>query len=154
MAAARAGARGTVGAVTGADRDPVWPPPTALELPPDGYRSVVGESFHQEALAATAPLCAPGEDGRPMFRAVLLAEPDNPYDAHAVAVHSAAGKVGHLPRGDAEAFGPVFAALAVRGFTGGSCDAFLNGGPPEKTYGVVLRLSPAADCLLDVRAGA
>jgi hypothetical protein len=71
-----------------------WPPPTAFELPPDGYRAVVGESFHQEALAATVPLTAPGEEGRPMFLALLVAERGNPYDEHAVAIHSAAGRSG------------------------------------------------------------
>jgi hypothetical protein len=130
-----------------------WPPPPAFELPPDGYRAVVGESFYQEALAATAPLARPGEEGRPMFRALLVAEPDNPYDPHAIAVHSAAGKVGHLARAAALDYAPVMAALAERGATGGSCDAFLNGGPDEeKTYGVVLRLSPPGDCLLELRA--
>ncbi|QEC49782.1 hypothetical protein FSW04_20880 [Baekduia soli] len=130
-----------------------WPPAGTRELPPDGYRAVVGESFHQEALAATAPLCVPGEEGRPMFRAVLIAEPDNPYDPNAVAIHSAAGKVGHLSRADAVDYVPVLAALAERGLRAGGCHAFLNGGPRDRTYGVVLRLSPAPDCLLDVLAG-
>lgn len=132
---------------------PAWPPPTAFELPPDGYRAVVGESFHQDALIATVPLTAPGEEGRPMFLAVLVAEPENPYDPNAIAVHSAAGKVGHLSRADAVDYAPVMAALAERGATGGTCEAFLNGGPEEgKSFGVVLRLSPPADCVLEIRA--
>lgn len=36
----------------------------------------------------------------------LVLEPDNPYDDHAVAVMSAAGQVGHLPRDDARRYGP------------------------------------------------
>jgi hypothetical protein len=132
-----------------------WPPPSAFELPPDGYRAVVGESFHQDALTATAPLTQPGEEGRPMFRAVLVAEPENPYDANAIAVHSAAGKVGHLSRSEALDYAPVMAALAEHGHSAGSCDAFLNGGPAEgKSFGVVLRVSPPADCVLEIRAAA
>jgi hypothetical protein len=138
----------------GPDTPQDWPPASALELAPDGYRAVVGESFHQDVLAATAPICTPGEGGRPMFRAVLVAEPDNRFDPNAAAVHSPAGKVGHLSRRDAADYRPVFEAIAARGATGGVCDAFLNGGPPGKTFGVVLRLSPAPDCLLDVLAGA
>ncbi|MDX6702816.1 MAG: hypothetical protein QOF26_3042 [Baekduia sp.] len=130
-----------------------WPPPSAFELPPDGYRAVVGESFHQDALEGTVALTRPGEEGRPMFRAVLVAEPDNPYDPNAVAIHSAAGKVGHLSRGEAIDYAPVMAALAERGYSAGSCDAFLNGGPAEgKSFGVVLRLSPPGDCVLEIRA--
>jgi hypothetical protein len=134
-------------------RVPPWPPESAFELPPDGYRAVVGESFHQDALAATVSLTVPGEEGRPMFRALLVAEPDNPYDENAIAIHSAAGKVGHLSRRDAIDYAPVMAALAERGRTGGSCDAFLNGGPADgKSFGVVLRLSPPGDCVLEIRA--
>jgi hypothetical protein len=130
-----------------------WPPPSAFELPPDGYRAVVGESFHQDALEGTVPLARPGEEGRPMFRAVLLAEPDNPYDPNAVAIHSAAGKVGHLSRREAVDYAPVMAALAAHGYSAGSCDAFLNGGPAEgKSFGVVLRLSPPGDCVLEILA--
>jgi hypothetical protein len=132
---------------------PDWPPPRSFELPPDGYRAVVGESFHQDALAATVPLTAPGEEGRPMFLALLVAEPDNPYDPNAVAIHSAAGKVGHLSRADALDYGPVMAALAQRAYDGGACEAFLNGGPADgKSFGVVLRLSPPADCVLEIQA--
>jgi hypothetical protein len=132
-----------------------WPPPSAFALPPDGYRAVVGESFHQDALTATVPLAQPGEEGRPMFRAVLVAEPENPYDPNAIAIHSAAGKVGHLSRSEALDYAPVMAALAEHGHTAGSCDAFLNGGPAEgKSFGVVLRVSPPADCILEIRAAA
>jgi hypothetical protein len=130
-----------------------WPPSSAFELPPDGYRAVVGESFHQDVLADTVPLTVPGEEGRPMFRALLVAEPDNPYDPNAIAIHSAAGLVGHLARDTAIDYAPVMAALAERGSSGGSCDAFLNGGPADgKSYGVVLRLSPPLDCVLEIRA--
>jgi hypothetical protein len=130
-----------------------WPPASAFELPPDGYRAVVGESFHQDALEGTVALTRPGEEGRPMFRAVLVAEPDNPYDPNAVAIHSAAGKVGHLSRREALDYAPVIAALAERGYSAGSCDAFLNGGPAEgKSFGVVLRLSPPGDCVLEILA--
>lgn len=118
-----------------------------VPLPADSYQKVVGESHYQPALAATAKICRPGEDERPMFTAYLLAEPENPYDADAIAVHSDEGKLGYLSREDAQSFRATFAELRARGNGGATCGAFLTGGdrnPPN--YGVVLRLSRPKDC--------
>lgn len=116
-------------------------------LPDTSYQQVVGESFYQPALAETARICAPGEEDRRAFRAYLVAEPDNPYDADAVAVHSDRGKVGHLSREDAQDYKPVMDEVARLGFAGVTCVAFLNGGEPGKpSYGVVLKLAEPRGC--------
>ena len=46
--------------------------------------------------------------------AVLAAEPDNPYDTHAVAVWIDGLKVGHLSRDDARLYQPGLLALQER----------------------------------------
>jgi hypothetical protein len=90
--------------VTAPASGPISPTSTApsdlrfATLPDDNYQRVVGESFYQETLEATATLCTPGEDDRPVFVAYVMAEPDNPYDRDAIAVHSARGKVVRTPR--------------------------------------------------------
>jgi hypothetical protein len=53
-----------------------------------------------------------------MFTAVLIAEPANPYDANAIAIHSPAGKVGHLSREGAAAYQALFAELRHRDYDG------------------------------------
>jgi len=118
-------------------------------LPDDNYQRVVGESFYQETLEATAELCTLGEDDRPVFVAYVIAEPDNPYDRDAVAVHSERGKVGHLSRDDARSYREVMAAVSAQGYTGVTCTAFLNGGRSDApNYGVVLKLARAELCEL------
>jgi hypothetical protein len=116
-------------------------------LPDNNYQPVVGESHYQPALAATARVCRPGEDGRPMFRAYLLAEPENAYDRDAIAVHGDHGKLGHLSREDAQRYKATITELAARGYAGATCAAFLNGGEREPpNYGVVLKLAHPETC--------
>lgn len=123
--------------------------------------SIVGESFYKPALASTAKLAAPGkpptpvtgralgvtkkEPDLPWFQAVLVREPDNEYDANAIAVYSPAGKIGHLSREDAERYQPVLTLLESRG-TSGACPAFLRRGS-DGILGVVLALSSPETCL-------
>jgi HIRAN domain len=121
---------------------------SCVELCGDGYCAVVGESFYQEALRATSRLCTTGADGRSTFTAVLVAEPDNPYDANAIAVYSPAGKVGHLSRDDAFLYQEVITEVARRGYQGGACNAHLTGGQPDRPFfGVVLQLADPDECL-------
>lgn len=123
---------------------------TALELPQDSHQAVHGESHHQPALHATAKL-ATDEDGERIFEAILVAEPDNEYDPNAIAVYSAAGKLGYIPRDDAPAYRPVFEEIAHQGCRAGACTGLLVGGTPTKPYfGVVLRLSDPDDCLCEL----
>jgi hypothetical protein len=70
------------------------------------------------------------EDGERVFEAILVAEPDNEYDRDAVAVYSAAGKLGYVPRGDARAYAPVFRKIDRQGFRARVCTGLLVGGTP------------------------
>lgn len=124
-----------------------------IELCQDGYCAVVGESHYQEALRATSTICTPGAEGRRTFTAVLIAEPDNPHDANAIAVYSPHGKLGHLSRDNALAYRPVLDEVARLGYPGGACEAYLMGGKPDKpSFGVVLRLADPDECLAQLRA--
>jgi hypothetical protein len=70
---------------------------------------IVGESHYQPALERTSKLAVRGvppltvttdvaveEPDLLWFQAVLVREPDNPYDANAIAVYSPAGKIGRV----------------------------------------------------------
>lgn len=124
-----------------------------VELETEGYCAVVGESHYQDALRATSTICTPGPEGRPTFTAVLVAEPDNPYDENAIAIHSAEGKLGHLSRDNALAYRQVMETVAQLGFQGAACEAYLTGGQSDKpSFGVVLRLADPDECLAELRA--
>lgn len=118
-----------------------------LELPSDGFCAVAGESHYQEALRATRSICEGEFEGRPCFTAALIPEPENEYDANAVAVYSPNGKLGYLPRDRASEYRRVFVELTRRGYHGGGCAAHLTGGDGGKSFGVVLRLADVDDCL-------
>lgn len=78
-------------------------------------RDVVGESFHADEIRSLFPARIP-EGGQELFlSAALIPEPENPHDRNAVRVAVAGRSVGHLSRGDASLFHPVFAALVHRG---------------------------------------
>lgn len=112
---------------------------------------VVGESHYQAALRRLQRTCVPGAEGRPSFSAALVREPENPYDAHAVAVMSAMGHVGYLPRDDARRYGPTLLELHRVGYDGGSCRALLNGGKRDRpSFGVTLCVSYPEDCEMDL----
>jgi hypothetical protein len=116
-------------------------------LPEDGFMRVVGESHCQPALQQMRGRCVPGAEGRPSFSVALVPEPENPYDEHAVAVMSEAGRVGYLPREDARRFGPTLRALRRAGYDGGTCRALLNGGTRDKpSFGITLCIAYPEDC--------
>lgn len=118
-------------------------------LPDEGFMRVAGESHYQSALSQMRRRCVPGAEGRPSFPVTLVLEPDNPYDNHAVAVMSAAGQVGHLPRDDARRYGPTLRALQREGYAGASCRALLNGGKRDRpSFGVTLCVAYPEDCEL------
>lgn len=124
---------------------------SVVELCADGYCAVVGESHYQDALRATSRVAQIGAEGRRVFTAVLVPEPENPYDANAVAIYSTQGKIGHLSRDDALAYRDVLAEVTRRGHHGGSCLAYLNGGEPGKpSFGVSLQLADAHECLAEL----
>jgi hypothetical protein len=143
---------------------------SASTLHAGGLVAVVGESHRQEALQAVAKtttdatsfledLCdfalevAQDEPERRWFRAVLIREPENPYDSNAIAVYAEVGKqVGYLSREHASDYHEVFESLAKRGYQAGSCPAMLMGGGGRKSYGVVLALSSPGHVMGDLHA--
>ncbi len=113
---------------------------------------VAGESHCQEALSQLRSSCRPGREGRPSFPVALMPEPDNPYDPYAIAVVSAAGRVGYLPREDAPRYAATMRVLLARGYDGASCMALLTGGEPDRPmFGVVLTLAYPETCEEAVR---
>ncbi len=79
-----------------------------------GSLGVVGESHHREAIEAVTG--GPRTEGiRTIMWATLVAEHDNPYDPHAVGVHVAGRKVGHLARDDAAVFWPLVERIQAAG---------------------------------------
>ena len=97
-----------------------------LEGDGDYKFEVVGESYHQDALAK---ICGGHcEDGHELeTTALLVPESDNPHDANAVAVYIDGEKVAHLSRADALDYRR---AMASQGFSGliAHCDAMIVGG--------------------------
>ena len=150
---------GVLRRILGRDRPTTNPPVTGTPrsptrgvyvLPRDSYFAVHGESFHQGNIEALLATCAPhpDEDDRPACDVLLRAEPTNPVDPNAIAVHATTGHVGYLPRDVAPDFGRVFAELHQRGYTGASCGALITGGTPDKpSRGVVLLLGNPDACL-------
>jgi hypothetical protein len=137
---------------------------TAEPLAAGALLSVVGESHYKPALERTAAMAVQGtpplpvgvwvaddvakrEPDLPWFQAVLVREPDNPYDSNAIAVYSPAGKIGHLSREDAEEYQDVLIAVEEGGAHGGACSAFLRRAD-NGNWGVVLVVS-SPDIYLD-----
>lgn len=132
---------------------------TAEPLAAGALLGIVGESHYQPALERTATIAVRGvpplpvatdvaasEPDLPWFQAVLVREPDNPYDSNAIAVYSPVGKIGYLSRDDAERYQEVIMTVERRGSHGGACSAFLR--RSEVGYwGVVLALSHPRVCL-------
>lgn len=113
-----------------------------VSLPDDGRLGVVGESYYQEALRLVAGgrvIDASFEDHLPVV-AVLVPEPENPWDENAVRVDVLMGsrtlKVGYLSRGWAEEYQPELLKFRAEGVLG-TCPARVTGGG-EKYYGIYL----------------
>lgn len=64
------------------------------------FQPVVGESNYSSALRAIAR--ANGGSGTAYTQAILVPEPENPYDPKAIAVYMSGYKVGYIPREDTE----------------------------------------------------
>jgi hypothetical protein len=124
---------------------------SVVQLAGGAHCAVAGESFYGEAIAKTLPTCwSDGDDDR-VFRAVLMAEPNNEFDSNAVGVWSSFGKLGHLPRDEAVLYRPLFEEIRRRGYDGGFCEAVMGGGTPDKpNIGIVLRLSRPQICLAEL----
>lgn len=109
--------------------------------PGEFYFKVVGESFHQDALKR---LYAAWNFGTTTGRILIEREPDNPYDANAVAVLTSDREIiGHFPRAEAARYAPVLDHLskAHRGFY---CHGRLTGGG-DLHVGIVLDMKSAKE---------
>jgi hypothetical protein len=116
-------------------------PAGAYALQSEGPCDIVGESYYQDALKATrSSLRYDRELGREIFDAYLVPEPENKYDSRAIAVYSAAGKIGHAPRGSL--WIQVFERLTEAGHATAACRAFLIGGDEGKFLGAMLCADP------------
>lgn len=102
-------------------------PAEALKLMASGGSlGVVGESHYRDAIEAVTG--GPVVEGIRMITwATLVAEHDNPYDAHAVGVFIDGRKVGHLAREDAAAFWPLVERIQTAGRVA-YCRADIYGG--------------------------
>jgi rubrerythrin len=113
LAASNAGKTGSVGAT-------LWPGDETLE--------VVGESYRQDALWAIVG----GRRSEPIrheTHALLIPEPDSPYDPNAIQVLIAGQLVGYLSREDAAAYRPGLLALMRKNVNGlVALDAVIVGG--------------------------
>jgi hypothetical protein len=114
---------------------------TPFLLQGDEIVDAVGESFYQSALLDQCR-AQDGNSVRLPCRAQLIAEPDNPYDRHAVAVEIGGQLVGYLSRRDAPIWQPIVKDLADRGYAA-ACEAMIaRRGPEGETdnLGVFLHL--------------
>lgn len=122
--------------------------PRTIMLPGGGPVEVRGESHYQRSLNwICGGRTSGGHDHE--CEAMLVAEPDNPNDRNAVAVHINHRQVGYLARDAAVTYRPVMDALAGRG---ASCSAVIRGGwdrgPDDQgSYGVTLDLAGPDRCL-------
>jgi hypothetical protein len=64
---------------------------------------VVGLQYHEQAVRETLAAIAAGAEAD----ALLMPEPSNPHDQHAIAIYMAGGKVGYVPRDLAAVLQPV-----------------------------------------------
>ena len=140
---------------------------TLFPLPAEALLGIAGESHYPKAIHALSrsgardvtaltlmsevaedvPRRDPGRNLR-WFEARLVATPENPYDANAVAVFSTHGQVGHLPREAAAEYAKVFTMLRQLGYSGATCPAFLD---VDDGYAVLV-LSTASVCAPAVNA--
>ena len=107
--------------------------------------NIVGESNYQGRLRNISM------SGR-SFTAVLMPEPTNAFDPHAIRVVAEGGDtIGYLSKEDAVHYAPVFELLTQHNRVG-ACRAQLTGGVGEKrTFGVLLNLRELDDLLIFIR---
>lgn len=117
-----------------------------LFLEGDEIVDAVGESHYQPALLRACG-ARHGEDVQFPCRARLVPEPENPYDANAVAVYVNGARVAHLARAEAARWQPILLPLAERGEVA-TCEAMIAGHPSRgatDNLGIFLHLPPLAE---------
>lgn len=116
----------------------------ALDASGGGYEAV-GESFCRDAIAAAVG-GSRAEAVKFITWAALVREPDNPYDANAVAIVIGGRKAGYLAKKDAADFAPVLDRITASGLTAyGRADIFggWDRGPADRgDYGITLYIGP------------
>jgi hypothetical protein len=133
-------------------------PENLTELPDGGNRGlgVVGESHYQKALRMLAEGKVIGDDFEQHLPALalLVPEPDNKWDHHAVRVDlikdGRAYKVGYIPGARAGEYQPELLFLKRAGFAG-TCRAYITGGGRDRHYGVYLHVAFANNLRLYLR---
>lgn len=122
----------------------------AFMLQGGGWVQVVGESRHQDVLSA---ICGGKTHQGHSFPtiAVLVMEPDNPYDSNAIVVLAGGQRVGYLPRHDAARYKTVLELLEQRGQVG-ACNAEIRGGWDRGNgdtgdFGISLDLASPEKCM-------
>lgn len=101
---------------------------------PHGFVGVVGESHYQEALRGLSDALEVLERHERNFDARLVPEPNNRYDANAIAVMAGDKKIGYLPREIAKSYHVPLARQPAPV----ECPAQLRGGEDGTKIGVVL----------------
>jgi hypothetical protein len=142
--------RQVLGSAPGQPRAEPAPSLTASWCQPYAFRSgdhevrLVGESQFQKHLE----FCAGGrtQDGArvPLVTAVLVAEPNNPYDNKAIRVDVGGRCVGYIARDETHRFHPILRQLASVGRPA-SCRALITGGwdrgnDDRGSFGVILSM--------------
>ena len=79
-------------------------------------QDVVGESNYLDHVRRVIGRAHQANGAEHLHSALLVAEPDNAHDRHAVAVQIAGQTVGYLPREDAPEYSRVLQRLAAQGF--------------------------------------
>lgn len=106
---------------------------TPVPIPSQGTFEVVGESHHQQGIAAMR------SSGEPVT-ALLVAETGNPYDPTAVRVLLSNGKraenAGYLPRDIAAQWWPSLADMGRNGTIAAGQARFVGGTPQKPSHGV------------------
>lgn len=132
--------------------------PTTQRIPlgrGDGFKfNIVGESQHQAALRALDVDDKLSMEDPVQFTALIVPEPENPYDAGAIRVCiDGGGPVGYFPRDEAQRYAGVASALAEMGVVG-VCVGRLTGGWDEETsIGVKLSLAEPWTLLRRIKKG-
>lgn len=119
---------------------------------------VKGESHYQDAIGECVRLCAleqtSDESCRCDFSVRLSREPENAYDANAVAIRSAAGRtLGYLSRDDAREFAPVLDRIGEFAVVQCPARAYGRRARPAAAwnFGIWLDLPTASDLLEAIR---
>jgi hypothetical protein len=114
----------------------------------DEEQEVHGESHYQDALADVSNL-TDGVVRRRDVVAVLVPEPENPYDRNAVRVEVFGRLVGRIPREDAPEMSPILLALQKSGMLVASQAEIVGGGMGRSgawlSFGIRLQIEDYAD---------